>query len=241
MPADFAAIQAALEPLVREVEQLRAEVAALRDRVQRLETERAPRPGPPGRRPPEPVPDRAPPKIILGRPAAPPAPEPHDPRDDAPDEFVPAPSPLPAPRAPASQANAADPAWIATLLNRYAEATLDLGGAGERFMADYRPVSTTQSATGDGYNVGGDPHEAMLWAVPAPGGAHALVPGHKAINNWGTSFAANRNTTAAQYFGHAFDLAPGASRLTLTAPALAQERAGILSLVQRGRLTGFRN
>jgi hypothetical protein len=118
---------------------------------------------------------------------------------------------------------------------------LDLSGAGEAFMAANQPLAVNRTPASDEYVVGGDPYDAMLWAVREEGDGHVLLPGYKAINNWSGHFAPNRTTTAAQYFGHAFDLDPGSPRLTVAAPALASETApGRLTLLSKGRLSGFR-
>jgi hypothetical protein len=94
----------------------------------------------------------------------------------------------------------------------------------------------------EGYTVGGDVREAMLWAVPFDQRTHVLLPGYKAINNWSGHFAPNRTTTAQQYFGHAFEMEPGPSKFAVGAPAQAQadEGTGGLVLSKRGRLSGFR-
>lgn len=214
-PDDLADIKRHMERSMLELKQLRAEVAALHDRVCVLETPPAKasprRPAPP----PETVSSRPEPVIHVRR------------------ETAAAPT--------AADPPTLDPAWQAELLARYAEAALDLSGAGERFIAERRPAAATRTPGQDGYTLGGDPYGAMLWAVSAPDGVYAVLPGYKALNNWGALLAPNRTTTAAEFLGDAFDLEPGPGRFALAAPALARRTGGGMALTTKGRLSGFRS
>ena len=142
---------------------------------------------------------------------------------------------------PAPRLTKVDVSWTTRLLAAYAEAALDLTGAGERFITEFSPAAATRNPGQDTYALGGDPYAAMLWAVPAEGGVYALVPGYKALLNWSSLLAPNRTTTAAEFLGHAFDLEPGAGRFAVAAPAFASMGSAALTLTAKGRVSGFRN
>ena len=205
-----------VEQSTLETRQLKAEIAALQERVGKLEAAAAPK-----RRSAEPA---------------------------SPASTAPRPEPVihvrrePAVAEPTSpRLTKVDPAWTARLIAAYTEAALDLTGAGERFIAAFAPAAVTRKPGQDTYVLGGDPYAAMLWAVPAEGGAYALLPGYKAVLNWSSLLAPNRTTTAAEFLGHAFDLEPGPGRFAVAEPAFASGGAAGLTVTAKGRVRGFRN
>ena len=204
-----------VEQSTLETRQLKAEIVALQERVGKLEAAASPK-----RRTAEPA----------GAPATPPRSEPviHVRRE-------------PAAASVSPRLSKVEPAWTARLTAAYAEAALDLTGAGERFITEFAPVAATRNPGQDTYTLGGDPYAAMLWAVPADGDAHALLPGYKAVLNWSSLLAPNRTTTAAEFLGHAFDLEPVAGRFAVAAPAFVSNGPSGLLLTAKGRVSGFRN
>lgn len=124
------------------------------------------------------------------------------------------------------------------LMRDYREAAEDLVGAGEAFMERRQPIGVAWSAADNGWRSEGEARTAFLWAVRL-GREYLIVPGYRAIKDWRTHFAPQREQNAADHFGAAFDLDPAPGRFDVT-PAQAQAEGNVLRLKARGAIRGFR-
>ena len=124
------------------------------------------------------------------------------------------------------------------ILEAYRAAAADLAGAGETFMAEHQPKGLAR-ATDGGWSLEDDARSAFLWAV-RHGQAWLMLPGYRAVKDWRSHFAYQREQNAADYFGEAFDLDPAPGRFDV-APAVGHVDGGVLRLKRRGLIRGFRS
>lgn len=127
---------------------------------------------------------------------------------------------------------------VGPVLEAYREAAADLAGAGESFIAERAPRGLTRVADGEGWRLDEDVRGAFLWGVPH-GRAWLLLPGYRAMKDWRSHFAYQREQNATEYFGEAFDLDPAPGRFDVV-PAIAQAEDELLKLKRRGTIRGFR-
>lgn len=124
------------------------------------------------------------------------------------------------------------------LLSDYRAAAEDLAGQGDGFVERYGPVGVARTEGGDGYRAEGDVRSAFLWAVPHAGG-WVLTPGYRALKDWRTHFAAQREHNGEAYFGGAFRLDGSGGRFDVEPAALRRDGDRFV-VVRPGTIAGFR-
>jgi hypothetical protein len=142
--------------------------------------------------------------------------------------------------APSPESAQADAQWVDRLLADYARMAEEGGSAIDAFLTRYDPVGVA-TAAGSELVIGEDPETAMLWAVSADARLYAILPGLRAVNNWGAHFAPSRKSTAQEQLGGAFELTPDTPGFAVrrAALAVAEEGQRRLTLKRKGRLDGF--
>lgn len=125
-----------------------------------------------------------------------------------------------------------------TVLADYRLAAEDLAARGDAFIETYAPVGVARAQDGEGYRPEPDPRAAFLWAVPHAGG-WMLAPGYRALKDWRSHFAAQREHNGQAYFGDAFRLDGSGGRFEVE-PAAARREGDRFVVVRPGTISGFR-
>jgi hypothetical protein len=141
---------------------------------------------------------------------------------------------------PAAAPVQADAQWVTGLLANFSRMVEEGGAAVDAFITRYEPVGAAVDGIGAGYVLGEDSETAMLWAVSAEPRLYALLPGPRAVNNWGAHFAPSRKSTAQEQLGATFELTPDTPGFAVRSAAWAAADDGRrLTLKRKGRLDGF--
>lgn len=144
----------------------------------------------------------------------------------------------PATDAAATENAAAEPG-LENVLADYRQAAEDLADRGDAFIDRYKPVGVARAQDGEGYRAEPDPRSSFIWALRHRDG-WALMPGYRALKDWRSHFAAQREHNGEAYFGEAFRLDGSGGRFDVE-PAALRRQGDRFVVVATGVISGFRS